>query len=264
MNTPVQKMPISAFVITKNERHAIDDCIVSLSFVDEIVVVDDFSDDGTPERCAEMGCRVISNQFTSFSTQKRFAMEATRNEWVLELDADERISPALQQAIRALGPADFSRYAGFAFRRLTRFWGKWIRHSSLYPDYKVRLYHKGRGEWTTARVHEHFKPQGAVCRIPHDILHYQDLDLRTYAQRTMRYAELSAADLHDRGRRARWFDFLRPVHMMFLRYVIRLEFLDGVQGAAIAAMGGFGTFYKYFRLYELGREQRLAVADRVK
>ena len=251
MTSSPPKLPISAFVITRNERHNIDDCIASLAFVAEIVVVDDYSDDGTAERCAELGCRVISNRFTSFSAQKRFAMEATRHEWVLELDADERISPALQAAIAALTAADFARYDGFAFRRLTRFWGKWIRHSSLYPDYKTRLYHKERGAWTTARVHEHFKPQGAVHRIPHDILHCQDLDLRTYAQRTMRYAELSAADLHDRGRRARWFDFLRPIHMIFLRYVIRLGFLDGVHGVAIAAMGGFGTFYKYFRLYEL-------------
>nr|WP_279342530.1 glycosyltransferase family 2 protein [Geotalea sp. SG265] len=254
-------MPISAFVITKNERHSIDDCIASLSFVDEVVVVDDFSDDGTPERCADLGCRVISNSFASFSAQKRFAMEATRNEWVLELDADERISPALQQAILALNSKDFTCYDAFAFRRLTRFWGKWIRHSSLYPDYKVRLYHKGRGSWTTSRVHEHFQPRGAVRRISQDILHCQDLDLKTYAQRTMRYAELSAVDMHDRGRRPLWFDFLRPIHMLFLRYVIRLGFLDGVHGAAIAAMGGFGTFYKYFRLYELENGQRCLVPE---
>ena len=256
MNTSVQKLPISAFVIAKNERHKIDECIASLSFVDEIVVVDDFSDDGTPERCAELGCRVISNQFTSFSNQKKFAMQATHNNWVLEIDADERISPALMRAISALGSADFEKFDGFAFRRLTRFWGKWIRHSSLYPDYKVRLYHKGRGEWNNARVHEHFKTRGPVLRIPYDILHCQDLDLKTYTQRTMRYAELSAEDLYDRGRRSHWYCLLRPVHMIFLRYVIRLGFLDGVQGAAIAAMGGFGTFYKYFRLFELGRERR--------
>lgn len=256
MNSSVQKVPLSAFVITKNERSNIDDCISSLNFVDDIVVVDDFSNDGTPERCKKLGCRVISNRFTSFSDQKKFAMQATRNNWVLEIDADERISPTLQQAISALGTADFEKFDGFAFRRLTRFWGEWIRHSSLYPDYKVRLYHKDRGEWNTARVHEHFKPHGHVCRIPHDILHCQDLALKTYAQRTMRYAELSAEDLYECGRRSRWYDFLRPFHMFFLRYVIRLGFLDGVQGVTIAAMGGFGTFYKYFRLYELGRERR--------
>lgn len=255
MTTNTNRIPISAFIITKNERHNIDDCISSLNFVDEIVVVDDFSTDGTAERCKELGCTVISNQFINFSIQKNFAMKATKYDWVLELDADERISPDLACAIKAISAAEFMQYSGFAFKRLTRFWGKWIRHSSLYPDYKLRLYHKQQGAWTTSRVHEHFKVSGATKRIPHDILHCQDLDLKNYALRTMRYAELSAEDLFERGRQVTWVDFLRPLHMFVLRYIIRLGFLDGAQGFAIAAMGCFGTFYKYFRLYELNKER---------
>jgi glycosyltransferase involved in cell wall biosynthesis len=255
MSGTFAKVPISAFIITRNERHNIDDCIASLDFVDEIVVVDDFSEDGTSDRCKELGCRVISNKFTGFSAQKKFAMEAAVNGWVLEIDADERISAELKQAISKIHLADFEKFDGFAFRRLTRFWGKWIRHSSMYPDYKVRLYHRERGEWTSSRVHERFKINGMVSRIPCNLLHCQDLDLKSFASRTIRYAELSAEDLYDRGRRSHWYDFLRPVHSVFWRYVVRLGFLDGTQGAAIAAMGGFGTFYKYFRLFELCMER---------
>ena len=247
--------PISAFIITKNERHNIEECIASLNFVDEIVLVDDFSTDGTAERCRELGCIVVSNKFINFSIQKSFAMAVTKHNWVLELDADERISPDLALAICSISREDFEQHSGFAFKRLTRFWDKWIRHSSLYPDYKVRLYHKHRGAWTTSRVHEHFKVSGATKRIPYDILHCQDLNLKNYALRTIRYAELSAEDLFEKGRHVTWLDFLRPFHMFLLRYVIRLGFLDGAQGFAIAAMGCFGTFYKYFRLYEITKER---------
>lgn len=249
-------VPLSACVITKNESHTISACLASLDFADEIVVVDDFSEDGTAEVAAGCGARVIGNRFTGFRDQKRFAMEQAAHDWVLELDADERVSPEMLDALLALTTDDFQQNAGFAFRRLTRFWGKWIRHSSMYPDYKVRLYNRGRGAWSSGNVHERFIPDGPVRRLPVDILHEQDLDIKRFMGRTARYAELSAMDYVAAGRSWRWFDFVRPFHTFFYRLVIRLGFLDGVQGVMIAFVGAAGTFLKYAHLLELTRGDR--------
>ena len=248
---------ISAYVITKNESAKIAGCLASLDWLDDRVVVDDFSSDRTAEIAAECGARVVSNPFNGFRDQKRFAMEQTRHDWVLELDADERVSPEMRAAIQALSDDDFKGCNGFAFRRLTRFWGKWIRHGSLYPDYKVRLYHRRHGVWSNGDVHERFIPQGAVRRIPVDIVHEQDLDLRRYVARTARYAEMSAADYARAGKQWSWLDFLRPVHTFVYRLFIRCGFLDGVHGFLIAVVGAMGTFLKYAHLLELTKGKHL-------
>jgi glycosyltransferase involved in cell wall biosynthesis len=248
---------ISAYVITKNESAKIAGCLASLDWLDDRVVVDDFSSDRTAEIAAECGARVISNPFNGFRDQKRFAMEQTRHDWVLELDADERVSPEMRAAIQTLSDDDFKGCNGFAFCRLTRFWGKWIRHGSLYPDYKVRLYHRRHGVWSSGDVHERFIPQGAVRRIPVDIVHEQDLDLRLYVARTARYAEMSAADYARAGKQWSWFDFLRPVHTFVYRFFIRCGFLDGVHGFLIAVVGAMGTFLKYAHLLELTKGKHL-------
>lgn len=250
-------VPLSAFVITKNERNKISECLDSLSFASEIVIVDDFSQDGTAEQAATCGARVVSNHFSGFRDQKCFAMEQAANDWVLELDADERVSAEMRSALLALTAADFERYDGFAFRRLTRFWGKWIRHSSLYPDYKVRLYHRRRGEWYGGRVHERFVPVGAVRKLQVDILHEQDLSMKIYMGRIDRYAELSAMDYAATGRRWSLFDFLRPFHTFFYRLIIRCGYLDGIHGVIIAYFGAMGTFLKYAYLLEITRGFRL-------
>ena len=243
---------ISAFVITRNEAAKVDECLASLAWVEEIVVVDDFSTDATPDLCRGRGVRFVQHQFTGFRDQKAYAMSLTSHPWVLELDADERISPELRRAIEELPAADWERYAGFAFRRLTSFWGRWIRHASLYPDHKLRLYHRERGAWSTANIHERFVPAGPTRKIAADIIHDQDLDLRTYLERTARYADLSARELHARGKRAAWHHLtVRPLYTFLYRYLIRLGFLEGVAGLVISFMGGVGTFMKYGRLREL-------------
>lgn len=243
---------ISAFVITKNEAAKIGACLASLSFVDEIVVVDDFSTDQTPDICRSHGVTLHQHRFTGFKDQKSYAMSLVRNDWVLELDADERVSDRMREAILALTGEEMSRYGCFEFKRLTRFWGKWIKHASLYPDYKPRLYCKLGGRWSDGNVHERFIAKGATGRLAGDILHEQDLDLYTYFQRTARYSDLSAADYFARGRRASWHHVtVRPVATFLTRYLIRLGCLEGVHGFVISAIGAMGTFMKYMKLYEI-------------
>jgi glycosyltransferase involved in cell wall biosynthesis len=252
-----EKPLISAFVITKNESAKLGDCLRSLNWADEVVVVDDFSTDATPDICNEFGVAFFQNRFSSFRDQKSHAMKLAANDWILELDADERVSEEMRKAIHALQPDDFKRYDCFEFKRKTRFWGKWIKHSSFYPDYKGRLYCRTRGAWNNANVHERFIPDGLTKKLDGDILHEQDLDLHTYLLRIARYANMSAADYFANGRRAKWHHVsIRPLATFFQRYVIRLGVLDGVQGFVISVMGAIGTFLKYMRLYEIQNKKK--------
>ncbi len=243
---------ISAFIITYNEREKIEECLRSLAWLDEIVVVDDMSSDGTVDVCERYGAKVFQRRFTGFKDQKSHAMSLTSHDWVLEIDADERVSEEMRRSVLALGEDDFAACACFEFPRLTRFWGKWIRHSSFYPDFKGRLYDKRQGAWSEGNVHERFIPRGVTRRLAGDIIHPQDLDLNAYLLRTARYAGMSAADSFQRGKRACWHHVtVRPLYTFIYRYLLRLGFLDGVQGFVIAVMGGIGTFMKYLRLYEM-------------
>ena len=252
LTLPVESPPISAYVITKNEAAKLGDCLRSLNWADEIVVVDDFSTDGTPDICKVSGVSFHQHAFSSFRDQKSHAMSLASHDWVLELDADERVSDEMKRAIQSLAPDDFGRYDCFEFKRKTRFWGKWVKHSSFYPDYKARLYCRARGAWNNANVHERFIPHGITKKLDGDILHEQDLDLHTYLLRVARYAQMSAADYFENGRRAKWHHVsVRPATTFFQRYFIRLGFLDGVQGFVISVMGAIGTFLKYMRLYEI-------------
>lgn len=251
-NLPGDIPKISAFVITKNESAKIAGCLKSLEWADEIVVVDDFSTDDTPAICKEFGVAFHQHRFTGFRDQKSRAMALAAHDWVLEMDADERVSDEMRCAIRALTRADFDRFDCFEFKRKTRFWGKWIKHSSFYPDYKARLYCRTRGAWSAANVHERFVPDGITKKLGGDILHEQDIDLNTYLMRIARYANMSAEDYYANGRRAQWHHVsIRPLTTFLQRYFIRLGFLDGVQGFVISSMGAIGTYLKYMRLYEI-------------
>jgi glycosyltransferase involved in cell wall biosynthesis len=256
--TKSERPKISAFVISRNEALKISGCIEYLKWADEIVVVDDFSTDGTPEICRAHGVKFVQHVFTGFKDQKSYAMSLTSNNWVLELDADERVSDEMRECILALPKEDFSLYSCFEFRRKTRFWGKWIRHASFYPDYKARLYKKNDGEWSEGNIHERFITGGLTKKIPADIFHCQDLDLHTYILRTIRYANLSALEMHERGKEARILHFtIRPLYTFVYRFFFRLGFLDGVHGFVISAVGAIGTFIKYLRLYELQKTEPL-------
>jgi len=249
---------ISAFVITKNEEKSIGDCLASLSFVDDVVVVDDFSDDGTEEICRSFAnVRFYKNKFENFTSQKAYAMSLTKYDWVLELDADERVSNEMRQAILRLSEDDLRLYNCFMFRRKTFFGNRWVRHGGFYPDYKGRLYNKNKGRWSLSRVHERFIVDPPWKKLPGDILHYQTDDLKTYLLKQIRYAELGAMDLYDKGVRVRWHLYvLRPLYTFFYRYFFRLGFLDGFYGFALGVIGSISVWAKYTFLHSMGNSGR--------
>ena len=248
---------ISTFVITKNNADKIADCLHSLRWAEEVVVVDDFSTDATPEICRQFpNVRFHQHAFEGFQQQKEHAVWLCTSDWALKMDADERVSEEMREQILLLTAADFTTYSCFEFKRLTYFWGKWIRHASLYPDYNPRLFNRTQGDWGGINPHDKFITRGRTKRINADILHYQNWDLATYASRTVRYSVISAEEYHTRGKRAAWHHFtIRPVYTFLYRYFFRLGFLEGARGLVISFMGALGTFVKYAKLYEFKKMQ---------
>ena len=224
--------PISACIITLDEADRIEDCVRSLAFCEEILIVDSGSKDGTAERAVALGATVITHPFEGYRKQKDFAVQSAKNDWVLCLDADERVTPELRGAIEN---ADFSA-AGYRFARATEYFGAFLRHGNAYPDRVLRLFDRRRGGWRGDReIHEHVDVDGDVVTLSGDLEHRAYRSLTDQLNRLQKYARLMALDMHRRGRRAHlWNLVFNPFWRFFRGYVVRAGFLDGWRGLVYA------------------------------
>ena len=229
-------MPISACIITFNEADRIGDCLASLAFCDEVVVVDSHSTDATREIAASLGARVIARPFDGFRSQKQFAIEQATHDWVLCLDADERVSAELRAAIEAERARGFTTAAGYRFARLSEYFGKFLRHGNAYPDRVLRLFDRRRGGWRgTREVHEAASVEGEVRTIRGDLIHYPYRSLEQQLAKTQRYARMMAQHDFARGKRATLGKLiLAPAWRFWRGYVLRGGFLDGWHGLVYA------------------------------
>jgi len=253
--TAPARLPVSACIITLNEADRIEACIASLAFCDEIVVVDSGSTDGTPERAAAAGARVLTRAFDGYRRQKDFAVTSARHDWVLCLDADERVTPRLQAAIEHARSDGFGAAAGFRFARATEYFGAFLRHGNAYPDRVLRLFDRRRGGWRGGReIHEHASVDGAVVTLEGDLEHRAYRSLGDQLKRLERYARLMAEDMHARGRRARLANLAFNPFWRFLRgYVLRGGFLDGWRGLVFAWVEANYVRQKFLMLWLLDR-----------
>ena len=248
-----QELKLSAFLITLNEEANIKKCLESLDFCDEIIVVDSGSTDNTLRIAESFGAKIFHREFTGYRDQKQFALEQCTNEWVLSLDADERITPELKDFITT-EIFNNSEYDGYEVRRLHFFLGKFIKNAGLYPDYKLRLFKKSKGYFTGSDVHEIVRVDGKVKKLKLDILHYSWKSILHLIESQLKYAERVAKNRYEDGKRAGILDFiLKPAFTFFLRYFFRLGFLDGHRGFIISLSFAFFTAYKHFRIWELSR-----------
>ncbi|WP_457096289.1 glycosyltransferase family 2 protein [Lysobacter sp. P5_B9] len=229
-------MPISACIITFNEADRIGDCLASLAFCDEIVVVDSHSTDATRAIAESLGARVIARPFDGFRSQKQFAIEQATHDWVLCLDADERVSAELRAAIEAERAGGFTTAAGYRFARLSEYFGKFLRHGNAYPDRVLRLFDRRRGGWRgTREVHEAASVEGEVRTIRGDLIHYPYRSLEQQLAKTQRYARMMAEHDFARGKRATLGKLvLAPAWRFWRGYVLRGGFLDGWHGLVYA------------------------------
>jgi len=249
---------ISACVITLNEADRIEACLAALSFCDEVVVVDSGSTDATAQLAAAHGARVLQRAFDGYRAQKDFAVRAARNDWVLCIDADERVTPALRASIEAARGNGFGA-VGYRFARSTDYFGAFLRHGNAYPDRVLRLFDRRRGGFRGEReIHEHASVDGAVQTLAGDLEHHAYRSLSDQLGRLERYARLMAEHQHAQGRRAHLYNVIFNPFWRFLRgYVLRAGFLDGWRGLVYAYVEANYVRQKFIKLWLLHRGQPL-------
>lgn len=250
-------MKISATVITLNEEENLAAALESLTFADEIVVVDSESTDRTIEIARRFTDKVITQKFLGYAAQKNFAAEHAAHDWVFNLDADERVTPELAREIEALKKAQAVSIAAYEMPRKVFYLGRWIRHSGWYPDFKVRLYNRRQAGWQGDYVHESVKTDGQVSRLRGDILHYTVRSAAEHHLRIDRYTTLSAQEAFDKGKQATFASIaLAPLATFIKTYIFKRGYLDGIPGLAIAYFAAHYVFLKNLKLWELRREDR--------
>jgi len=245
---------LSAVIITRDEEHQLAGALESVGFADEILVVDSGSTDATCRIAEEMGARVIvRTPWPGFVEQRNHAVAAAAHDWVLALDADERVTPALRTEIRALlsaGPGA----SGYRMRRVAHYLGRWIRDTDWYPDWQLRLFDRRVGSWSGGRVHESVSVRGSIGRLAGELEHYPYRDIGHHLRTIDRYTALWARDAFESGRPARILESALAPTWSFLRsYVLKAGFRLGWVGFVVAAMGSYYTFLKLARLAELRR-----------
>lgn len=237
---------VAVVVIARDEALRLPTALASVAWADErIVVVDAATTDATEEVAVAHGARVVRRPFTGYAAQRNFGDTLTTCDWIFCLDADERATPTLGDAVRravaAPGP-----YVAFTVRRRNRYLGRWIRYGGWYPDRQLRLYRRGAGQWRGDFVHESFAPTGPVGRLDGDIEHNAVASLAEHQAKMNRYTDLAAQALRAAGRRTPfWKLLLHPPATFFKTYVVRLGCLDGFAGLCIAWFAAHYVFLKY-------------------
>jgi glycosyltransferase involved in cell wall biosynthesis len=245
--------PISAVVITLNEERRLAAALESVRFCDEVLVVDAHSIDRTREIAAAAGARVEVRAWEGFTAQRNSAVAAARHDWVLAVDADERVTPALRAEIEALRTAGFTQ-AGYRIPRVAFFLGRWIRGTDWYPDPQLRLFDRRRGRWTGGLVHESVRVEGPVGRLRHELEHHTYEDIADHMETIDRYTTLWARQAHAEGRRAGPLDGCVASTWAFIRnYVVRGGFLLGEAGLTVSTFNAYYVYAKMAKLRELAR-----------
>jgi len=250
-------MQISATIVAFNEERNIARAIRSLGLghgcVDEIIVVDSGSTDRTREIAASLGARVVEEPWRGYAAQKNFSASIAANDWILSIDADEELTPALAAEISALKNQP-SGFDGWTMPRLARYLGRWIRYSGWYPDRKLRLYHRESGAWQGDYVHESVQVNGKVGQLKGDLLHFTCDSLSQHLSTIDTYTSLAAKALIASGKPVPIRRLVADPPWTFVRsYIIQRGFLDGAQGLVIASMASFYTFMKYAKAREMAR-----------
>ena len=241
---------LSVVVITRNEAANIRAALESVRWAEELVVVDSGSTDDTLRIAGEIADRVTAHDWAGYGAQKNHATELAAHDWVLSLDADERVSPALAREIRALLQAEPAA-RGYRIPRVTRYLGRWIRSTDWYPDHQLRLYDRRAARWNDRLVHESVAVDGPVRRLRGELEHHAYRDVSHHLQTIDRYTTLAARQMHREGRRAGWVDLVvRPPAAFLRNYVVRRGVRDGVHGLIVSLLNAGYVLLKFVKLWE--------------
>jgi glycosyltransferase involved in cell wall biosynthesis len=252
-------MKLSIVIITFNEEDRLEDCLKSCTNIaDEIVVVDSYSTDNTLKIAEKYGARTIKKEFVDYGSQKNFAMQQAKFPWILNLDADERVSDTLEKEILKLKPLSHHQINadGFLIKRKTAYLGRWITHSGWYPDQKLRLFKKDKSQWH-GRIHEGLKLDGITAKMDGDILHFTYRHITDHINRLNRYTKMQAEDIVTKKKKLLYLRAIILPPITFLRfYLWKMGLLDGYPGFIIALVSSWATAMKYIKAIELNRAKR--------
>jgi len=255
--TPPGVPKVSVTVITKNEAADIADALASVAWADEIVVVDAESADDTAAIAKGFTDRVVVRPWPGYVEQKNYAASIARNDWILSLDADERVTPALAEEIRSL-MSGAPRESAFRIPRVTWHLGRWIRTTDWYPDFQTRLYDRRAAKWAGRYVHESVTAEGEIGRLRGELQHYAYRDIADHLETIDRYTTYAARQMHEDGRRAGILQLIGHPPLAFLRnYIAYRGVLDGGTGLIISALNSYYVFLKFAKLRELQQDGRI-------
>jgi glycosyltransferase involved in cell wall biosynthesis len=244
------KIPLSVAIITKNEEEKLPDCLKSVSFADEIVVVDSGSVDETVKIAKDFGCKVFIEEWKGFGPQKKSAIRKCKNEWVLIIDADERVPMETErEIIKIINNVDTAD--AYSFPRKNYYRDKWIRHCGWWPDFVIRLFKKSKGTVDDAIVHESVKVDGKVQKVTSPLIHYPIKDLKSVIDKINLYSSLGADNLYLNKKNVSTFTaFLLGITAFLKFYILKLGIFDGYEGFVISFSHAVNTCYKYLKLKE--------------
>ena len=246
---------LSVTIITRNEAGDIGAALESVSWADERIVVDSCSTDETVAIATTHGARVVSREWPGYVQQKNYAASLAANDWILSLDADERVTPALADEIRTTLQREPDG-RGFWIPRVTFHLGRWIRTTDWYPDYQLRLYDRRAAEWTGQYVHEGVTVNGRVSRLRRELEHYAYRDVAEHQETIDHYTTLAAKQMFEQGRRASSLDVaLQPAFAFFRNYILKRGFLDGSVGYTISKMNAQYVGLKFRKLRAMNTER---------
>jgi len=259
----MERPVLSACLITFHEEKNIRDCLESIKWVEDIVIVDSLSHDSTVSICREYTNRVFQKEWQGHVKQKNCALDHAKNEWVLCLDADERISPELREEIENHLSKDDKSFDGYLFPRHSFYLGRWINHCGWYPDNKLRLFKKSKGHWGGKDPHDKVILQGATKQLSGELLHFVYKNLSHQLQTVDSFSTITARVLESESKKFSLFKLLfRPPFKFFGMYVIKKGFMDGLPGFIIAVSSSFYVFLKYAKLWELGKHKSESLTNR--
>ncbi len=254
-------LPLSATIITLNEEDNLERTLEALHFVQDVVIVDSGSTDRTLRIAEKFHTRVFHRDFDNYASQKNYALEKTKFDWVLALDADEVVSPALKHEIATLfenhdqSPPD----EGYLIPRLTWYLGKWIKFGGFYPNYQTRLFLKSKGKFSGGLVHEKVVLPNTPKKLKHPLYHFSYQNISDHLSFIDRYSSLFAEEEFRKGKKSSilW-AFSKGCFKAFYMYFVRFGILDGKQGFVLATLGFYYNFLKYLKLFE--KHQKLSVS----
>jgi glycosyltransferase involved in cell wall biosynthesis len=247
----VTRPRLSVVIVTLNEEDRLRGCLESVAWADEVIVIDAESHDKTVQIARDFTDRVIVRPWPGFAAQKNFGLAEAGGDWILSLDADEQVSPELRDEIAGVLAAD-GPHDGYRAPRRNIFWGRWIRHGGLWPDWQLRLFKRGRGRFGERAVHESVTVTGSVGRLVSPLVHLSYRDVSDFLSRADRYSTLAAQEWVRSGAPVRAGDLvLRPAARFLSMYLLKGGCLDGRRGFLLAALYAYYVFVRSVKAWEL-------------